>query len=99
MKNEKIYKKWTDFINDPKYKKHLQNSEDDWYDSLNQVIQYININNKKPYKTDNNIYSNLCTWIYSQTNNYKNKKQIMKNEEIYKKWTEFINDPIYKKYL
>jgi len=42
MKNEKIYKKWTDFINDPKYKKHLQNSEDDWYDSLNQVIQYIN---------------------------------------------------------
>jgi hypothetical protein len=31
--------------------------------------------------------------------NYKNKKQIMSDEEIYNKWTEFINDIRYITYF
>ena len=34
-----------------------------------------------------------------QTSNYNKKENLMKNKEIYNKWTEFINDPKYKKYF
>jgi hypothetical protein len=38
-------------------------------------------------------------WIGTQQTNYKKKDNIMKNEEIYDKWTDFINDDKYKKYF
>ena len=41
----------------------------------------------------------LYHWLLTQKASYKDKKQIMKNQEIYNKWTEFINDPKYKKYF
>ena len=31
--------------------------------------------------------------------NYKTKKEIMSNEEIYNLWTEFINNDKYKPYF
>jgi superfamily II DNA or RNA helicase len=102
MKNEEIYNKWTEFINDSKYIKYFQSNEDSWYDSLNQVIQYIDINNKRPLTRDKDKDKDikiLGKWISYQQQNYKNKKQIMKNEEIYNKWTEFINNLKYNKYF
>ena len=38
-------------------------------------------------------------WIVTQQKNYKNKEKIMKNKEIYDKWTEFVNNPLYLKYF
>ena len=35
----------------------------------------------------------------TQLKNYKKKKEIMSNEEIYNKWTEFINDKKYISYF
>ena len=32
-------------------------------------------------------------------NNYKNKKQIIFNDDIYNKWSSFINDNKYKTYF
>jgi len=34
-----------------------------------------------------------------QQQNYKNKKNIMKDENIYNLWTEFINNDKYKKFF
>ena len=48
MKNEKIYNKWTEFMNDNKYKIYFMSNEDEWLEKLNQIEKYIDTNNKKP---------------------------------------------------
>jgi len=94
MKNEEIYNKWTEFINNYK----IYSNEDSWIESLNQVKKYIDENNKRPSSTDKNTgIKTLGSWISKQQTNYKKKEEIMKNEEIYNKWTEFINN--YKVYF
>ena len=58
------------------------------------------MNNKRPSDSDKNSdIKQLGSWINTQQQNYKNKKQIMSNEEIYNKWTEFINDKKYISYF
>jgi len=100
MKNEEIYNKWTDFINDPKYKQYLMSNEESWNESLSQVKKYIDENSKTPshHDKDKNI-KQLGSWISNQKLNYKNKNKIMKNEEFYNSWTEFINNNKYKQYF
>ena len=100
MKNNEIYNKWTDFLNDDKYKQYFQSNEEMWNDSLNQVIQYININHKLPSTIDKNSkIKKISYWIGTQQKNYKKKENIMENEEIYNKWSEFITSEKYKKYF
>jgi superfamily II DNA or RNA helicase len=100
MKNEIIYNKWTKFINNPNYKKYFQSNENDWNDSFEEVKIYIDINNKRPSagSTDKKI-NKLGHWIGIQKKNYISKTQIMSNEIIYNKWTEFIKSTKYKKYF
>jgi len=100
MKNEEIYNQWTDFINNEKYKIYFLSNEEQWLNNLKEVKDHIDKNKKIPLKYDDNIKIKfLRLWIYTQKNSYKNKKFLMKNEEIYNKWTEFINDPKYKNYF
>ena len=100
MSNEEIYKKWTEFIDDEKYKLYFISNEDNWNLKLYEVKKFIDTNNKRPSDSDNNKQiKTLGSWICNQNKNYKTKKQIMSNEGIYNKWTEFINDPKYKKYF
>jgi len=100
MKNIKIYNMWTKFISDYKYKEYFISSKTVWMNTLHQVIQYINTNNKRPSKHNNDYYiDNLGQWVSRQSRNYKNKKGVMKEQEIYDAWTAFINDPLYKKYF
>jgi hypothetical protein len=95
MTNEEIYNLWTEFINNPKYKVYFESNEESWIKQLDEIKLYIDTNNKRPSQTDKQLYS----WIYTQQNKYKKKIEIMKNEEIYNLWTEFINNPQYKKYF
>jgi hypothetical protein len=100
MSNEQIYKKWTEFINDQKYKIYFMSDEELWEKRLKDVKLYIDSNNKRPPKSDKNEQiKKLGDWLSNQLQNYKKKDRIMLNNEIYKKWTEFINDPIYKNYF
>jgi len=100
MKIDEIYNKWNKFINNSLYIKYFQSNEDNWFEILNQVIQYINIYKKNPSQTDKDKnVKNLGQWISNQQTNYKNKEQIMKNEIIYNKWNEFINNDKYKQYF
>ena len=93
MSNKNIYNKWTEFINDEKYKIYFLDNETEWINKLELVKKYIDENNKKPSKNDEN--KELSYWISHQVANYKKKTQIMSNEKIYNKWKEFINN--YKK--
>ena len=100
MKLEDIYNKWTSFITDPKYKEYFLNNDIIWYGNLSKIKKYIDDNNKIPsqqYK-DKQIKFLGC-WIGTQKNNYKTKLNIMKKEDIYNKWTLFINDDKYKEYF
>jgi antitoxin component HigA of HigAB toxin-antitoxin module len=100
MKNEEIYNLWTEFISDPKYKVYFESNEDSWIKTLNELKLYIDTNNIIPLRTDKNEQIKVHgVWIETQHHKYKVKKGIMKNEEIYNLWTEFINDPKYKKYF
>jgi hypothetical protein len=52
MSNDIIYNIWTAFINDDLYKKYFQSNEEIWMNTLEQIKQYINTNNKRPSKHD-----------------------------------------------
>jgi superfamily II DNA or RNA helicase len=89
MKNEEIKKKWEDFIE--KYEELFLDNKEKWYNNLKEVEKYVIENTKLPSKSkkDKNI-TRLEYWIEDTKQNYKNKKEIMKNEDIRKKWEEFI---------
>ena len=100
MSNEQIYNQWTNFINDPNYIKYFQSNEEIWLELFEQVKLYINKNNKRPSISNKDIkIKQLGSWISDQQKNYKKKKKIMSNEQIYNQWTKFINDPNYIKYF
>lgn len=101
MTNPIIYGIWTEILNNTNFNKYILTNKQMWKYNLIKLQNYMNENNKKP--SDRDIDSNiryLGQWISHQKDNYKNKTQIMKtNPEIYAQWTEFINDPQYKKYF
>ena len=90
MKNNEIKIKWEEFIE--KYKSYFLSYEEIWLKYLNQVIEYIILNEKLPVfsNSDKNI-KKLNRFIRTQKENYKQNKNIMKNERIKKIWEDFIN--------
>jgi superfamily II DNA or RNA helicase/antitoxin component HigA of HigAB toxin-antitoxin module len=100
MKDEKIYDLFTNFINEDKYKVYFLSNEEEWINNLEEVKKYIDNNNKKPSIEDENDYiKKIGNWLNTQKYNYKKKKDIMVNIEIYTKWYEFINNEKYNKYF
>ena len=100
MKDETIYKLWTEFINDSKYKEYFLSQYDSFVFNLNKAKNYIDINKKRPsnYKKDKYVIS-IANWISQCQINYSKKKINMKDENIKKLWEEFINDEKYKQYF
>ena len=101
FKNEEIYNEWIKFINDEKYKKYFLSNEEEWYEKLNNLKLFIDINKKRPSNKSNKCSNEkqLGMWLSHQIDNNKSRKDIFKNEEIYNEWTKFINDEKYKKYF
>ncbi len=78
----------------------MLNDKEIWLQKLDKLKEYLIKNNKKPtaqYK-DEDIKS-IGIWTSKQTKNYRKKECSFKNNELYIKWTEFINDGLYKKYF
>lgn len=100
MKNEQIRNEWSEFINSVKYFKYFLSNEEEWINNLNQVKKYIDTNNKRPSEDNKNQETKkLGNWTTFQNKNYKNKTQIMKNEQYRNEWENFINSENYKKYF
>jgi hypothetical protein len=100
MKDEIIYNKWNEFINNDKYKKYFQSQYEDFIINLEKIKKYIDKNNIKPLiKDENDNIKLLGRWIHRQQINYKTKQNNMKDINIYNKWTEFITSEKYKKYF
>jgi len=100
MKNEEIRTSWEEFTTDDRYYNYFTSNEEEWYFNLNKVKEYIDRENKRPYSEDkDNEIKKLGAWINNNTQNYKKKENIMKNEEIRTSWKEFITNDRYNKYF
>ena len=100
MKKEEIYNAWTEFINNDKYREYFVSDLEVWFENFEKVKQFIDKNCKRPSKHSKNKEEKiLACWIGTQLKNYKTKINILKKEEIYNAWTDFISDEIYKEYL
>jgi len=87
MKNEEIYDKWTEFREE--YEQLFWSNDDIWNNKYDELVEYIKEYKKLPSAcSKNKKIKRMGGWISLQNNNYKKKTQIMKNEEIYDKWTE-----------
>jgi superfamily II DNA or RNA helicase len=96
MRDEIIYKKWHDFINNNIYNKYFITEETKWLNNLACVKKYIDEHKKRPNSNDiDEEIAYYGSWITHQDKNYRNKINIMKNENIYKMWEEFSNNQIY----
>jgi superfamily II DNA or RNA helicase len=100
MKDNEIYNTWFNFINDAKYKDYFQDNNTIWLKNLEELKKYIDENNKKPLM-ESKVHSIkiIGKWLSHQIENYKTKRNIMKDDIIYNTWTNFINDDKYKKYF
>ena len=100
MKEDEIYNKWNEFINDDKYKQYFMSNEQIWNDNLEKVKKYIDEYNKKPVVSSKNKDEKyIALWAYDQIKFSKKRIKIMKYDEIYNKWNEFINDEKYREYF
>ena len=91
MKCEKIKKSWEEFITE--YKEYFIDNKNIWLNKLDELKNYININNKRPSNSDNNKeIKSLAQFISDCYKNHKNKNYVMKDNEILKIWENFINE-------
>jgi hypothetical protein len=95
-----IYNTWTNFINNEKYKEYFLDNKNIWLKKIDEVKKYIDIYNKRPSQNDKDSKIKvLSRWIKTQQKNYKIKKNIMIDNNIYNNWYNFINDDKYKNYF
>ena len=91
MKNDEIYKLWTDFIETNK--QYFMSNEEIWNRNFILVQEYINKYNKRPTNNDDDDEQTkyLSIWISEQRKKYKNHNKIMQNDLYWNKWNDFIN--------
>jgi len=90
--------KWEQFID--KYKDYLMDNITEWNNKYEELIKYLDEFKKRPSKVDKDIkVKQLNSWLSTQINSYKKTDKIMKDENIRKKWNEFINDDQYEEYF
>jgi len=100
MKKSEIYDKWTEFITSEKYKIYFISNEEAWNNNLEESKLYINQYKNKPSPQSKiKEVKSLSLWIFNQVNNYKLKKDGMKNPYKQHLWYNFITNPKYSRYF
>lgn len=96
MKVQMIYDKWSKFVCDND--KFFKNNIEVWNETLEKIKTFFNTCCKYPSKNskDEEI-KKLYGWLETQKTNFRRKDNIMKNNEIYDKWKEFVDQ--YKEYF
>ncbi len=89
MKCEERYNKWNKFIED--YKDFMENDDDTWLKTFDELKNFIITNNKVPYeKSGTEEEKKLGRWFSNQKKNYKNQADGMKKIVRYKIWEQFL---------
>lgn len=89
MKLQDVYDKWAAFTNE--YRAYFRTNKEQWNDMMDKVIEYINSNKCKPSRDskDDDIKT-MGAWVNTQLMNAKERSNIMGDEEIHKKWIDFL---------
>jgi hypothetical protein len=93
--HQNIIDLWNEF--NKEYSKYLLQGKEQWYARLNELKIFLDQNKDKKQKSpsstskDTNIRS-LATFISTQEKNYKSKSQIMKEDDVYETWTNFVEE-------
>jgi hypothetical protein len=96
MNDVEKYNSWTQFLED--YKKYFKTPNEIWYEKFEESKKFINENCKRPSHASIDGYEKeIGMWIHHQNNNYKSKKNSMKEKDKYDLWTQFLND--YEEYF
>ena len=70
MKNDNIFIKWKDFVNNPKYKNYFLSFEEIWIENLNSIEKIII---DKSIKNKTNLPEKYKNWLNNQLKNYRDK--------------------------
>jgi hypothetical protein len=98
MLNNEIIDLWLEFIE--QYKEYLLDTKSLWFIKLDKLKEYIEEYNKLPSQVNKNqIYASLGSWVSGQKKIFRLRTEIMKNDEIYASWSEFIKDKKYFKFF
>ena len=96
MMNVERYNKWNELMN--KYDKYFITNEEIWEEKFKEFKTFINLYSKLPNgKSKNNIEKSIGCWLCCQKRNFKDKSGIMKDTQIYSKWSQFLKE--YKQYF
>lgn len=95
MKEKEIYKIWKKFIEDNEelLKTQLEKYNDDWNEKLQQCIEYIKLNKKRPKRSDP-----LGVWLKNQVSCYNTTNPARQlNEKKHEIFKQFIEKYLTKK--
>ena len=67
-----------------------------WMENLEKVKKYIDENGRRPTRKTN---KELHNWLKTQLANFTKRENIIKSDEVFTLWNEFINDVKYKQYF
>jgi len=96
MKDEERRQIWEYFLEE--YKEYLKDNDEIWFENFEKLKSFIDLHKKRPSsKSKNKGEKQLSIWLISQTLNYKNNKQAMKDEDKRQIWEDFLEE--YKEYL
>ena len=100
LNDEQILKLWEEFINDDNYKKYLLTKKEEWIEIFESMKQYILINKMRPSGHSKDKYvKKIGNWATMQHIKYKEKKQIMEDEEIYTLWKNYVENDSNKEHF
>ena len=88
MKDTKKRDQWSKMME--QYPHIFENNIDAWKRKLTKVIDHIKEHECRPSTSKNEDEKQLASWIQTQNMKYREKKDIMKNIEIYDIWTQTI---------
>ena len=99
VRNSDIFKLWVDFTSSEEFKNYFLDNDFQWKKDLENVKQFIRKTNRRPSDSSNDgkydaEERRLGRWIGTQIKDSKatNRLYIMKKDEIFKLWTDFISD-------
>ena len=100
MQSKEIYDMWTKFTSSNEYSQYFLSNEQIWLSKFQELKNYLDINQQRPSKYSKNaIIKQLSNWLATQLATHKKRTQIMKTEEIYNIWSDFIKNPTYSHYF
>ncbi len=100
MENNDIYQLFQEFLENDEFKEYFMSNEESWLRQLDELKHFIRENNRRPLdRLENGDERKLRRWLSNQLKNYRERTQIMKNDDIYQLFQEFLENDEFNPYF